>query len=152
MKINVCIISCAFIGASLYTSLTCDKCESSTDYREILGPAQKKIYDEIVTERKNIYIQGLVLGLLLASIFIMYNYNTVDPFKYGCIFSAIVLSVQYFYYTLKKKKRYMLSYLTNKEQIDGWLSVYKMMKTRYHTGMLLGIIGFLLLSYSIVKK
>lgn len=151
MKISLCIVASAFIGASLYTTLTCDKCKPHKDYRDSLGPAQKKIYLEIVENRKNLYIQGLIFGLLVAFIYLWYTKNTVNPLPNSCLFSTIVLCSQYFYYTLMKKNKYMLNYLTNKDQIDGWLDVYKTMQNKYHIGMMLGIIGYILLGYGIAK-
>lgn len=151
MKVSLCLVASAFIGASLYTTLTCDKCQPHVDYRNSLGPVQKKIYLEIVEERKRIYIHGLILGAILASLFLWYKFNTINPLTNGCIFSSIVLVTQYFYYMTKKKEKYMLNYLTNKDQIDGWLDVYKTMQNKYHIGMMLGIIGYILLGYGIAK-
>ncbi len=57
------------------------------------------------------------------------------------------MGTQYLVYQLYPKKQWMLNSLETREQIDGWLDVYKYMKTKYHLGMALGLVGFILAAY-----
>jgi len=149
MKTSVCLIASAFIGASLYTSLKCDDCEPNKSYKNSLEPVQLDIYKRIIDERRRIYIKGLVIGTVLAVLYLWYTYRSANMIQNSCIFATIVFVIQYFYYIFSKKEKYMLNYLINKEQISGWLNVYKNMKNRYHIGMVLGLLGYVLIAYGI---
>lgn len=141
----LCIVAFIFIGASLYTLFGCDHCKN---YKANLNEEQLIIYHKISQERRNIAVQGLILGLFLAFIFMYLTHKTFNPLACGCSFAAVVLFVQYLYYMLYPKSDYMILHIDG-EQKEEWLEVYKEMQYRYHIGMVLGIIGYFILAYFI---
>jgi len=56
------------------------------------------------------------------------------------------------YYMLYPKSAYMVNNLENKDQSSKWLAVYKTMQYKYHVGMILGLVGYFLLSYGLLKN
>ena len=149
MHYGLCLIAFMFIGASIFTILTCHKCEPFNTYIKSLDSKQQIIYTSIVEERRNVYIYGAILGAILACIFLFFvtlkpqsqSRNKQTFFSIAIAFSAIALLTQYIFYMLYPKQ-YMLPHLKNNEQIVGWLAVYRSMQYKYHLGMLLGIIGY----------
>ena len=71
---TLCIIAAIFIGASVYTMVTCPTCSPFIEYQQSLDEEQLKMYKQITNERRNIYLGGLVLGSLLAFLY-MYSNN-----------------------------------------------------------------------------
>src|SRR5690606_24623586 len=104
----LCLVAFILIGASLFTLFKCDNCGY---YRASLNRKQLLIYNDIIYERKNIAIQGLILGLIIAFIFIYFSHKTLNPFACGCSFAAIILFIQYLYYMLYPKSDYMILHL-----------------------------------------
>lgn len=150
MKIDYCLISFAFIGASILTLLQCKNCQPFLKYRKSLNGEQLAIYDSVIDERTNLYLYGLVLGIIFAAIYLYLVKGTVNPMAHACVFTAIALTTQYMFYTLAPKSIYMLNVLNSKEQVDNWLDIYKLMKKKYHIGALLGMAGYGLLSYGLL--
>lgn len=145
-----CTVSCGifliFIIAMIYKLLFTNKYEILDSYVDSLSDKQKNIYHEIVNNRRSIYFKGFGLGLLLSIIFIVSNKNLkVGKIPSLCLIGSIMFVTNYFFYILHPKGKFMLEYLTDKNQIDKWLSVYKKMQFDYHFGMLLGIIGVIFL-------
>lgn len=151
LNISFCLVSAIFIGASIFTMLTCKTCTPFKDYYAVLNDEQKGIYKEVVDERQKSYIYGLVLGTVVGLIYLYFVRGTLNVISHSCGFTAVVLFTQYMFYQMYPKKVYMLQVLEAGDQIDKWLDVYKHMKFRYHYGMLLGLVGYLLLSYGVLK-
>ncbi len=141
--ISNCIIASGFIMSSLILALSTDKNNLHENFIKILSPHQKEIYRKIINERKQIFIEGYFLGLLIALILIFYNkYNKIfDDKTLVCSVIMITGFVKYFYYTLKPKSDYMLLHLYSAEQNKRWLDIYKHMKNRCHLGFVIGIVG-----------
>lgn len=148
-NISYCLIATIFVVASVYTMLTCKHCSPFLEYEQSLSPQQKLIYEEIVSERQRIYLTGLILGTVLAFLYLYMNNLSLNPLENSCVFVAIAMLTQYFYYKFTPKSRMMLSYMQNQDQINKWLDVYNHMTFRYHFGMLLGLIGYFIFSYNI---
>lgn len=145
-----CIISAIFLGASLYTILTCKNSQTFLDYENSLDLEQKNMYNKIVAERRGLYFKGLIIGSILAMLYLIYVKKTDNPLTHSCAFVAIAMFVQYMVYTLSPKSDYMIRHMKNGDQVDKWLEVYKTMKNRYHMGMLLGLVGYFLFSFGIL--
>ena len=152
MKFTYCLIASIFIGASIMTTLKCTDCAPFSSYNNTLNNEQKELYKQIKSERMNIYIKGMVLGCIIAAIYYYSVLGTEKTIEHTCALVSIIMGTQYLVYQLHPKTNWMLNSLTNREQIDEWLEVYKHMKGKYHMGMLLGIIGFGLLSYGGLAK
>ena len=148
MKLSYCVIAAIFIGASIYTMLTCETCSPFTDFLESLTPEQKVKYTQIIQERQRLYVHGLVLGSIVSLLYLYFATGTFNPLTNVCAFVAIALAVQYFYYTLTPKSQWIITSLDKEDQRQKWLNVYTHMKTRYHVGMLLGLIGYGLFAFS----
>lgn len=144
---NKCIISCAiasaFFSGMLYFSLNPYKYNVLKDFLNTLNQEQLTIFNKIHKERMQIYLVGLVIGLLLGFIFLQNNnhnkYNT-------CVFVSIVMGVNYLFYMIYPKSTYMLQHLKTQEQINTWQTVYKYMQYYHYTGMILGLISYVIVS------
>ena len=139
------IIGLGLLGASLSTmSVSKQQINKLSDR---LSPELQEKYKSIVEERKNTYIQGIILGLVVSYI-LLRNLNTAN--KYYRIMShvAITMLVTVFYYLLKPKKDYILKYLKTEDDNIAWLEVYKTMRHRYIIGMILGFVAAIPISNS----
>jgi len=141
-NVSLCLIGAMFIGAGLYTTLKCYDCHPISTFKESLSMEQRYIYEQIVQERQSLYLQGLVCGLFFSSVTLFLTGNSLNPLTSGCVYAGITLIVQYFYYTLAKKSPLMVNYLQSQEQVMLWDQVYTKMQTKWHVGLLLGLIGY----------
>lgn len=137
-----CLISSALFGSMLYMMLYYDKENIMMKFQSILNDKQNEIYQLIIKERMRLYIEGLIIGLLLGFIYLMYSKNSM--FK-SCLFTLIVLGVNNGYYLLYPKSDYMVKYLETEEQRTAWLNVYTSMKHRCYIGMVLGAASYLII-------
>ena len=139
-----CVIAVGFIFATISTC-----CLSSTyikDFYLNLTEEQRKIKDEISLERLKIYINGILLGCVLAAI--MYMWIQPKGKARLCVLLSIILSTSYFFYILSPKSKYMVSYLNSKEQQKQWIKIYRQMQYNYHLGFLFGMSSIIALSAS----
>ena len=105
-----------------------------------LSPELADRYEKIVAERRNYYLQGLILGFFVAFFFVGRR-SIPNKFYKITLFTAVALIVGVTYYTVMPKSDYMLQHLKNEEQIKAWLEVYKTMRSKYITGFLLGALA-----------
>jgi len=148
---TTCLVSIVFLVANIIMSLKLDKNHLKDKFISLLNVDQKKIYEEIILERRNIYLTGYALGIMLSIIYyyIIKNiFRKIDNTTLVCSVGFIVLLTNYFYYILSKKSKYMIEYLNNKEQVSAWLNIYKSMQFKYHFALLLGIVASMLFAYS----
>lgn len=146
-----CLVSIVFLFANIIMSLKLDKNHLKDKFISLLNIDQKKIYEEIILERRNIYLIGYGIGIILSIIyyyFIKVLFKKVNNTTLVCSVGFIVLLSNYFYYILSKKSKYMIEYLNNKEQVSAWLNIYKSMQFKYHFALLLGIVASMLFAYS----
>ena len=142
-----CIIAFALLGSSFYFLLTNHKQDKFLHFSSLLSQEQQKILKNITKERLYIYIQGFIIGIIIGLIFI--KISNIKNNSVFCIFVAIVLGFTYIHYTLFPKSTYMLEHIDTPEQAKAWLEIYKTMKNRCHTGMLLGVISLPFICYII---
>lgn len=147
--LSFCVIAAIFIGASIYTMLTCKSCSPFLEYQQSLDAEQAQVYKNVVEERQHIYLTGLVLGTLLSFVYLYVNNLGLNPITNSCVFVSIALFTQYLYYVLYPKTHHMVTMMKDKSQLKKWHAVYKHMQYRYHLGMVLGLIGYFLLSYGL---
>ena len=145
--LNYCVLGAAFLGSSIMTMMADKKSKNFDNFTKLLDSNQLQIYNNISKERLSIYIQGLILGIILA-IFITFNTNLKSTNKV-CIFVVISLGVNYLFYGLHPKSTFMINHLTSQEQNKAWTEIYKEMKQRCFIGLLLGLIGYILLGNGI---
>jgi len=141
-----------FIGfALLFGMIFCIFSARNVEQQEFvntLDARQLDVYKSIVTFRFNLWLQGLVLGLVVAIAVLYFLNSKFNTYGNALLFTAILLFVNYMFYTLYPKPAWMLEFTKNTKQVKEWLDVYKFMKIRYHWGMLAGIAAFFLLSLS----
>jgi uncharacterized protein YacL len=147
--LNYCVLGSAFLGASILTMLANKQSKNFVNFRRLLDSRQLQIYNNISKERMSIYIQGLILGILLAML-ITFNSSLKSTNKL-CVFVVIALGVNYLFYGLHPKSTYMLHHLKSKSQNIAWVKIYKEMKLRCIIGLLLGLVGYILLGSGLCK-
>lgn len=104
-------------------------------------------YNAIVSERRNHYIQGLLLGAVL-SFFAFRRTAFNNTFHKTAAFTALTLLTGVLYYYIMPKSDYMLNHLKTAEENVAWLEVYKTMKSRYYIGFVLGALAAVPLAQS----
>ena len=139
-------------GGFLFATLATTFYDSSInkDLINELSPKEKIIYEEVINNRRNIYYSGLILGVIIA---LMFLYLTKSNNYYYKIFSAISITffINYFYYILYPKPLYMLEILDTQKENVAWLKIYRYMQLRYHLGFLFGLCFAFFLFKSIIQ-
>ena len=147
--LNYCVLGAAFLGSSILAMMASKQSGNFVNFRKLLNQRQLEIYNGITRERMSIYIQGLILGVLLA-VLITFNSSLRGTNKL-CVFVVIALGTNYLFYSLHPKSTYMLLHLTSQQQNEAWLNIYKEMKLRCKLGLLLGLAGYILLGNGLCK-
>ena len=147
--LNYCVVGSAFLGTSILTMMASKQSKNFVNFRKLLNQRQLEIYEGVTKERLSIYIQGLILGVLLA-VLVTFNSSLRGTNKL-CVFVVIALGVNYLFYSLHPKSTYMLLHLTSQQQNEAWLNIYKEMKLRCKLGLLLGVVGYILLGNGLCK-
>ena len=135
----VCLIAFALLGSMFYMLINYDKNDKIMQFASLLSKDQQKVYRNVTQERLNIYLQGFVLGTVIAIVYLKTFAKKNQPVY--CIFVTLVLGVAYIHYSIMPKSTYMLEHIDTAEQAKAWLEIYKLMKTRCQLGMLLGVIA-----------
>lgn len=128
----------ALLGGSIST-LSVNK-EQHKILRDVFSDELDKRYENIAIERRNHYIIGIVLGILI-SYFVSKNINILNNFTRIMLFITITLTTAIVFYMVMPKSDYMLNYLKTSEENKKWLEVYTTMKSRYFIGFILGILA-----------
>lgn len=137
-----CLIATGMFGGKLYLVVNYNKKELLDKFTNTLDDNQKKRYKNIMKERLNIYLQGMLLGLVFG--FLYLQVVSEKELVRACMFAVIVLGTNYFYYILKPKSDYMVKHLQNQKQRLAWLDIYKEMQFRCKMGFVIGAVAFLI--------
>ena len=155
---NSCMFASIFLIANIYMMFSCVNDTNKSEFKKTLTNEQKAIYENIISERKNIYYGGFILGIALSllALYIGDNLFFIDKKNKAtlpkvCTVATITFITNYFFYILYPKTDYMLLHLTNKTQIEGWLAIYKKMQYKFHFGFILGIIAITIYAYGFCK-
>ena len=140
---NTCIIGITFLLSSIYLSILKQDNDIFFKFNRLLNDKQKIIYQNIVRERLKIYTIAMFTGL--GSGLLYWYRNQKQPYIW-CSFLAIVYIVKLGVYYFYPKSPLMLYSLTTKEQTDAWADIYTEMKSRYRISLLIGFIGYLIIS------
>ena len=144
MNLSPCLIGITLLLSSIYMSYMKKDDKIFSNFMSLLDGKQQKIYQNIIYERLSIYIIGMTLGLILG-IYYLYT-NPKDNYrlcKFLCIIYVVKLGFYYFY----PKSPLMLYSLTTKDQVNSWADIYSEMKSRWIQSLMIGFIGYLILSY-----
>ncbi len=140
------ILGTAMLGAAISTMSVTE--EQHNVLRQTFTEDLDKIYGDIVIERRNHYVLGIVLGLVLS--FVVFQLVDIkNRFHKMSLFVMITLMTAVVFYFLMPKSDYMLNHLKTEEQNKKWLDVYKTMKHRYFMGFLLGALAAVPLSHAL---
>ncbi len=139
---STCAIAAAFLGGMLWIMFTADK-DVLMRYKHSLNDKQLGVYRFVAVNRARIAMTGFMYGAVLGGLYLLMNRRQAGVVN-GCVFAAIAMGVNYFYYNLSDKGTYMIQHL-EKSQVPGWLEAKKMMQTKYHVGMLIGLVGCFLM-------
>jgi hypothetical protein len=135
-------ISIAFIVAT-FATLQSPNSELKQNLSQYLTEKEQNDYQEIIIMRRNIYFQGLAIGIVIAlgAVFLISPLRKAKKMVRLFTAIAITFSVNYFYYILYPKDKYMIEILDTREENKAWLQIYKTMQFRYHMGFLLGLVA-----------
>ncbi len=146
-----CLISAAFFGSSVMMMTTNNDIKDEL-YNSMSEDARIQ-YKKIIKERVQIYIKSTILAIA-AAVFINTFYLSKENtcINNTCISTSVYFFVQYMVYSLHPKSDWVLNHLENKEQTSLWLKKYKYMKNKWHTGILLGVVGYFIGTYFISQR
>ena len=113
---------------------------------DVFPPELDKIYIKISNERRNIYFQGLILGIVV-SYLLLTLITITNTYHRSTFFLAIALPISVLYYFLMPKSDYMLNHLKTQEENKAWLEVYRQMQQKYIKGFLLGCLSAIPISF-----
>lgn len=140
------LVGIGLLGGSILT-MTVSK-EEHVRLKKTLSKELDQIYTNIAIERRNLYLQGLLLGLLLASL-LTWRLKTPNKFYRVAFMTSVTMITAFSYYSLMPKSDYMLNHLKTPEQTKAWFEIYKTMKQRYMFGVIGGVLAAIPLSYSL---
>ena len=139
------MVGIGLLGGSVYTSMV--KKEDVNLLRDSVSGEAAEAYEKISKERGTLYIVGISIGLVVASLFTStYGSKISNRFHRMTTFVAITLFIGVFFYSLYPKSDYMLNHIKNDKEAKAWMEVYKTMKTRYMIGLVLGALAAIPLS------
>lgn len=148
-----CYIAIVFLVANIYVSFTADKTDRKDRLYKTLSPEGIKQYENIVRERRDIYLKGYIFGLIISILFLygVQGIRRTSMINTGliCIVGAITLICNYLFYIIHPKSDYMVLHLNTKDQRQAWLDIYRHMQFKYHSGLVFGIIAAMLFAKSV---
>ena len=144
MKDISCLVGLTMLIGSLSMTLLKKDTDIFRKFYDLLDGEQKMIYEKIVKERLMIYFSGMILGLGLG---IYYYIGSKDKYRL-CKFLAIIYLVKLGFYYFYPKRPLMLYSLKNQGQVDAWANIYEEMKSKYKKSLMIGFVGYLLISYN----
>ena len=137
-----CYLSCSvglvFLVAALFTVLLGSTGGAKQTFYAMISGKQQAAYARVIAARRNIYLQGLGVGLLL-SFLVLRNNSSRMPATVPCSAAAITLVTNYLYYILSPKPQSTVVKLAREEQRVAWQNVNRHMQVVHHTGLLFGI-------------
>ena len=142
------LLGFALLGGSIATLSVTE--QQHNLLRNVFSDELDKKYEKIIIERRNHFIIGLILGLIISFVVVKYV-NIVNNFHRITFFLAITLGTSVVFYMIMPKSDYMLNYLKTPEENKKWLEVYITMKVRYFGGFILGILASIPFAYVLCK-
>ncbi len=141
------MIGLGMLGATFATMSVSE--EENNRFREHISPDLVKVYNDLVVERRNLYFQGLILGLVI-SFFIVKSgiFRIANWYHRATIFLAITIPISVIYYFLMPKSDYMLNHLKSHEENKAWLHIYKTMRQRYVLGFVFASLAAIPISHA----
>lgn len=149
MEQQSCLIAGVFGIGMLCAAFSCMSISEEQRYifSKKLSPELDDIHSRIVIERRNLYFQGILLGLLFSYV-LLKIYKTFNTFHRVSFVLAVTTLTSVVYYFLMPKSDYMLNHLKTPAENKAWLEMYTYMKQRYFLGFLFGSLAAIPLAYS----
>jgi hypothetical protein len=132
------LLGVAMLSATFFT-MTAYK-DQQNKFSKKLSPEINNIYVNIVNERRNLYIQGIIIGIIV-TYFLLQYFPITNQFHKSSFAVGITGVVSVLYYFSMPKTDYMLNHLKTPEEIKAWLEVYKTMKYKYFMGIVVGLLA-----------
>ena len=146
LNCNTCVVGMTFLFASIFSTMRGHKKDIFIKFNQLLNDKQQIIYQQIIQERIKIYITAVISGVCSGLLYWYYNKKQLYVW---CTFLAIAYIVKLGVYYFYPKSPLFLYSLTTKEQTDAWADIYTEMKYRYRISLLLGFIGYVIISSSL---
>jgi len=148
-----CTITCFFafviVVAMIIMTLMISQDDFIKNYRNSLPNDIKKEYDNIVAERQTIYFTGYLIGFVVSVFVIIVVLKMRMPVSaMVCLTVVISTVVNYFYYILSPKSKFIVELLKTDKQHQEWLQVYKSMQYYYHFSFVLGAVAVGVFAYA----
>lgn len=136
---NSCNVAIVFLSAMIYLKLFSDKNNIINEFKNSLPEELKYKYEQISNERRNIHLQGLVYGLLIAIILL---YGVPNKIRSGriCFVVATILIFSHIFYIVYPKSDHIILYLNDPKDRERWLTVYNHMQRYYYIGLIIGLL------------
>tara|TARA_E500000331_G_scaffold304305_1_gene307316 strand:+ start:95 stop:487 length:393 start_codon:yes stop_codon:yes gene_type:complete len=120
----------------------------SKDFTSSLNDKLKEKYEQVVYERRKIFVISFVVSFFLTYLFDKFHKENSHIPIIECSNTLIFVILQYFIYNLYPKKYNMFDFiLDDKNLMKEWIKVYKQMNYDWNVGILSGLIGYILLVY-----
>ena len=156
----LCILALAFLITSIVTPFVAQYSGFGTTKKEViraftntLNDKQKRTYEKIIIHRRNVYLEGLLLGLAFACVCVLIVLHTQplsNTWVYGCLGVFVLFITTFLYYILTPKPEYMVSILTSKKQNKAWIKVYRHMQVVMYGSFTCALVAsFLICSYAV---
>ena len=133
-----CTVAAALLGGSTYLSLNGGPNTAAKVFVETLDPRQQSLYQRIVAERRSIYNQGLLLGVVLAVLGVAKFRSRMGLGASFCLGTAMTLIVAIVYYLLHPKSEHMQTHLTTPQHRSTWIDISRRFRVTYMCGLALG--------------
>jgi len=136
--------------AATFATLTVSN-EQRDNLKKVLPDDLDLVYDKITKERRNHYLQGIAIGLIVSYLAVQ-NMETTSDFHTVSLFVLITMAMAVLYYSVMPKSDYMLNHLKTQEENKAWLAVYKTMKQRHVVGFILGSLAAIPFAMSMCNR
>lgn len=139
-----CLVGVIFIVAMVAVSASCRVRKERQEFIDSLDVKQLRVYENVKAQRWNIFVWSTVAGVIGGSlaVYMYLRNNDVQPYMAGCLFVGVAFLVQYFWYILSPKDKWMITTLNTKQQRKEWNDTYREYQRTYHIGILLGLVGY----------
>lgn len=142
---TLCAIAVAFLATSIATPfVSTSKHQLHRAFQSTLDSDQNTRYERIALHRRNLYLQGLVLGVLVACLVVgvvMRVAPLANNTSYGCLAVVVLFVVEFLYYMLSPKGEYMVTVLKTQKQREAWLKVYRHMQVSMYGSLACALVA-----------
>ena len=126
------LLSAVFFGLATLPGISSNNAKKQ--FQNLLGPAQKERYAAIVAERRKLFRDGSVIGIIVAIVtggalhLCRPENGAVSALCWGIL--AFFFVMQWYYVLSPKQAGTSMTMLTTVEQREAWYRVYRTMQVR----------------------